>query len=74
MAEDRDHNLAGLSLEDKVSLLSGASLWRTPALDSKGFRALKMSDELTACEAMGPWGHALPLWLRARFDLGSGAA
>ncbi len=44
MAEDRDHNLAGLSLEDKVSLLSGASLWRTPALDSKGFRALKMSD------------------------------
>ncbi|MGB0408284.1 MAG: glycoside hydrolase family 3 N-terminal domain-containing protein, partial [Pseudomonadales bacterium] len=44
MAEDRDHNLAGLSLEDKIALLSGASLWRTPALDSKGFRALKMSD------------------------------
>ena len=44
MTEDRDHNLAGLSLEDKIALLSGASLWRTPALDSKGFPALKMSD------------------------------
>ncbi len=44
MAEERDHNLVGLSLEDKIALLSGASLWRTPALDRKGFRALKMSD------------------------------
>lgn len=41
---DGTSNFGALTQEEKIALMAGASLWRTPALDSKGFRALKMSD------------------------------
>lgn len=40
--EDLDRLISSLSLEEKVSLLAGSSMWSSTALDDKGVRSIKV--------------------------------
>ena len=39
-----DHDVSGLSLDEQVSLLSGADFWRTRALPERGIPQAMLSD------------------------------
>ncbi len=52
--------LQAMTLEEKVSLLAGASSWHTPAIERLGIPALKVTDGPNGARGAGSFGTATP--------------